>query len=300
MRSGAAAAVGAGLVAAALTGCTQHTAGPARPSPTATASPSASATPARVLAAGLVAGDCFTTRGKGYLDVQRVDCAQPHDGEVFGRARFETTEFPSADLPPEQELHSTAAVECADAFGQFAVDSWALPDTVRLVYAYPDRPGWHEWSSRQAACVLTDTNGPRTGSLREDPSRFTQDQLTFLETENGLDGVLRQTAQDKDLAQNPTWGRLLRQAAASTATSLEEWPWPAAAAPAVKALSARLREAEGHLTAAANMRSPEARKQETDAALDQLTHAPVGPVRAALGLTTEPRSTDVPAALGDT
>ncbi|WP_441247454.1 septum formation family protein [Kitasatospora sp. McL0602] len=217
MRGGVLAGIGVMLGGTVLTGTVFFGAGGSG-DPGGSARPAdRAAAPSTVRVGDLGLGACFTGTEPGYGAVRRVDCGQRHDGEVFGRARFSTADFPSNDLPAESELEGTAETECSAEFSRYAIDGRAVPLSVRVSYAYPDLLGWHRPAGREAVCVLTDSDGPRTGTLRQDPSRLTGQQRAYLDAENHVNGLLRELDLSGDTdedagATDPVWNAMLSSA----------------------------------------------------------------------------------------
>ncbi|MER5636160.1 septum formation family protein [Kitasatospora sp. NPDC002227] len=253
--------------------------------PVAAAAPTQAAT---LRAGDLAPGDCFTALGKdnGYREVRRVDCSLRHDGEVFARVPLSVSDFPERELPPVDDLTSTAETGCADAFDEYAIDGQAVPLSVQVDYAYPDQLAWHRPAERAAVCLFTDSEGPRTGSLRQDPAHLNPEQRAYLTAENGVNKVLRMKPEDDEPAEGQKlWNDLLLSSVEGTSQRLAACQWPPAAAPAVTALRAQLDQAAGHLRASGTATGSKARKAEAAKGLSLVTSAPVTAVRRALGLT---------------
>ncbi|MEU2649246.1 DUF4190 domain-containing protein [Streptomyces albidoflavus] len=110
-------------------------------------------------------GECFNApagelEGEAY-DVDKVDCARPHDGEVFGA-------FQLADgrtYPGEDRIDSLADRRCTaqvDAYAGRSVEE--LPADVFVFYYLPTPESW-ALGDREVSCLFGKDGGKLTGSL---------------------------------------------------------------------------------------------------------------------------------------
>ncbi|BFO14999.1 hypothetical protein SHKM778_13870 [Streptomyces sp. KM77-8] len=85
----------------------------------------------------LAKGDCFDSPGglEGWtVDVDRVPCARPHNGEVFA-----VVPLPDGRYPGEDGLTDIAEERCYDLRDAYVMDTWALPPRWRSTTC--SRPG---------------------------------------------------------------------------------------------------------------------------------------------------------------
>ncbi|MDO9398325.1 MAG: septum formation family protein [Herbiconiux sp.] len=111
----------------------------------------------------LKVGDCLNdSQDDGTVnDVPVVDCAEPHDSEVFAVFDAEAT---GDTMPGEDELTAQANNGCDAAFTEFI----GVPYT-DSAYSYasytPTLSSWYEEGGQAITCVAFDPAGPTTGSL---------------------------------------------------------------------------------------------------------------------------------------
>ncbi len=144
----AAVAVGAALV---LSACAWQPGGHATPTPSPT--PTIATTPIT----DLVAGDCYDAVEAS--SAEAIDCGMPHKYEVF--ASFVLTD----DAYPGDAMKSSSAQRCRTAFSAFVgveYDSSAL----NLRFIAPSKATW-AIGDREVLCVVFDPHGDTTGSLAE-------------------------------------------------------------------------------------------------------------------------------------
>jgi hypothetical protein len=112
----------------------------------------------------LVVGDCFDevdeSDGEPVDDVPQVDCAAPHDYEIYDSFDLEGDEYPGHD-----EANATADEGCLAAFEPFIgldYDSSAY-DFSHLV---PTAESWRSGGDREVLCLVFDPAGKTSGSLQ--------------------------------------------------------------------------------------------------------------------------------------
>lgn len=112
----------------------------------------------------IVVGDCLDDAGVAdeVTTLPIVDCADPHDSEVF--ARTESTE---AVYPGAEALEQTLIDFCrGDAFTAFVGIPFAESRYATRGY-FPTAQSWSN-GDRELLCTLIDESGERlTGSLRD-------------------------------------------------------------------------------------------------------------------------------------
>lgn len=111
----------------------------------------------------LVVGDCFDEwSGDTVYEVPVVDCATPHDWEVY--TDFEVPDTADGAFPGEDKVDVAADDGCLTAFETFLGASYA--DTVYdYSYLVPTADSWTESDDRLITCIITDPAGKTTGSL---------------------------------------------------------------------------------------------------------------------------------------
>lgn len=108
----------------------------------------------------LKAGDCLSQAdlaGEEVREVTALDCAEPHDAEVFA-----ARELPAGDYPGTDRLQAEAEEFCTPQFEQFV----GVPfGTSELLFSYlvPSEEGWAAGDRTTLCLVLTDEE--TTGSL---------------------------------------------------------------------------------------------------------------------------------------
>jgi predicted small secreted protein len=108
----------------------------------------------------ITVGDCFNeTNDEIVSDVPTIDCALPHDYEVY--AEFD---IDRANWPGDDEIFSLADEGCYDPFTSYV--GLALEDSV-LDYTYyvPTEDGWNDYDDHAVSCIIFDPAGQTTGSL---------------------------------------------------------------------------------------------------------------------------------------
>ena len=105
-------------------------------------------------------GDCFNeTSGEVVSDIPTIDCALPHDYEVYAEFNVDRAEWPGDD-----EIFTLADQGCYGPFESYVGVSF---DNSVLDYTYyvPTRDGWEDYEDRAVSCILFDPAGQTTGSL---------------------------------------------------------------------------------------------------------------------------------------
>lgn len=108
----------------------------------------------------LKVGDCINTSGAGEVEtVPVVDCAEPHDQEIFAATNLTGDTFPG-DTVVSDEL---------DAFcmGDVFTDFIGLPYADSIFYTsgfYPTAASW-ENGDRELLCTVGNENAQTTGTL---------------------------------------------------------------------------------------------------------------------------------------
>jgi hypothetical protein len=108
-------------------------------------------------------GDCLnvTTDADEVSSIPIVDCAEPHDQEVFDRFEVDGDSYPGDAAIEDQRV---AYCE-GDAFTAFVGVSYdeSIYATSGLT---PTQSSWDDQGDREVLCTIGDPNGQTTGSLK--------------------------------------------------------------------------------------------------------------------------------------
>ena len=110
----------------------------------------------------LAVGDCFDdTAGDEISDVPVVDCAEPHDNEVF-----HVFDVPDGDFPGEATLLQAAEVTCLPAFEDY-VGTTVASSRLEVFPITPTEASW-AGGDREIVCALYDGDlAELEGSMRD-------------------------------------------------------------------------------------------------------------------------------------
>jgi len=243
----------------------------------------------------LAKGDCFDS-GTGSLhgdayDVDEVPCTGAHHGEVFA-----VVTLPAGSFPGDDEVTDTADDKCYALQEDYAMDAWAVPETVDVYYLVPSKESW-TFGDREITCVFgnVDEKKSLTGSLRNDATTLDADQIAFLKSANALDRVLFEEPEDyaeDDLPANRKWAGEVSTALGDQAEALRARSWPAGSRKAVAALASDLEAARKEWTKAAAAKNVDAYYEHYDAGYEYIDGDTTVTAREALGLATTVPSYD--------
>lgn len=243
----------------------------------------------------LAKGDCFDS-GTGSLqgdayDVDEVPCTGAHHGEVFA-----VVTLPSGSFPGDDEVTDVADDKCYALQEDYAMDAWAVPDTVDVYYLVPSKESW-TFGDREITCVFgnVDEKKSLTGSLRNDATTLDKDQVAFLKSANALDRVLFEEPEDyaeDDLPANRRWAGDVGTALGEQAEALRARSWPAGSGKAVADLASDLEAARKEWAKAAAAKDVEAYYEHYDAGYEYIDGETTVTAREALGLATTVPSYD--------
>ncbi|WP_405857222.1 DUF4190 domain-containing protein [Streptomyces sp. NBC_00090] len=234
-------------------------------------------------------GQCFGDDGKleeYATDVEIVDCAKPHDGEVTGT--FKVTGHDK--WPGESTIDELAEKRCETINSAYALDTWAVPADVWLFYYMPSRESWR-LGDRTVTCAFASEKRSFSGSVRSDPATLTADQEHFLKTVNPIETVSYLEPEedpDEDFAANKAWAGEMLAAIDAARGGLKQHYWPGASTAPVAALGKELDAASklwGKLAGAADA---DAYWEAYDAAWDAVPEDLGAKARTGLGLTGTP------------
>jgi hypothetical protein len=88
-----------------------------------------------------------------------VDCAQPHEAEVFANLTMQSR----SEYPEPEELDEEIAPQCLDEFEHYA-PAFIDDQTIEINYIFPDSASWIV-GERNVTCLALHPSGKRTGSL---------------------------------------------------------------------------------------------------------------------------------------
>jgi hypothetical protein len=109
----------------------------------------------------IAVGDCLNeTAGDTVSEVPQVDCAAPHDYEVY--YDFELRGGDS--YPGEDQVQAEADTACQIAFDSFVGISYE-DSALDFTYYYPTEKSWTRSSDRLVSCIVADPGVKTVGSL---------------------------------------------------------------------------------------------------------------------------------------
>ncbi|MGV9938162.1 DUF4190 domain-containing protein [Streptomyces sp. NPDC003401] len=239
----------------------------------------------------LVKGDCFDVPGdsigEDVYDVDTVDCAGEHEGEVFGTVPLDGGSYPGDDF-----VAAEAEDGCHPLEAEYAMDTWTLTEEIDVYHLTPTRESW-KWGDRQIVCVFAHTDGRSalTGSLRSDGTTLTADQLVFLGAVNALDDALYEEPEEyaeEDLDANKAWAGEVAVTTGRQSGALDGHTWQAEARGPVAALVEEMGEAGEEWKAASTAADADTFYEHYDTAYEYVDGAATVTARKALGLATSP------------
>ena len=110
----------------------------------------------------LKVGDCLDEpAGEEITNVNRVDCSEPHDSELYATFDLAGDSYPGASVVEE------AAVDgCLDAFEPYVGREYAT-SRLEVWWLEPSRESWSD-GDREIACMLSEPGGVDfTGSMKD-------------------------------------------------------------------------------------------------------------------------------------
>ncbi|MFD3945073.1 DUF4190 domain-containing protein [Streptomyces sp. NPDC058579] len=243
-------------------------------------------------------GQCYNVDGKLEADtseVEVVDCAKPHEGEVTGG--FKLTGF--TKWPGETSIDDIATKRCGDIGNAYALDSWAFPEEIYDFYYMPSRDSWRVGDRTVTCAFAVDGGEPMKGSLRADKTTLDADQLHFLTTMNRIDDVLSKEPEadaDEDLAANKVWAGQVHGAITTASRGLKNHSWPAAATTDVDKLVKELEASAKQWDKLAKSADEDVFWEHYDRAYDDTFWDSESQARATLRLASTPSPSSAPEA----
>lgn len=112
----------------------------------------------------VVVGACVNVPdGETITEVETVDCAEPHDAEVFALPQFPAQE--GAAFPGPAELEEFANERCIADFESYVGTPYAEAEPLQIQPLVPSQESWERADDRAIVCLLTDETGAQlTGS----------------------------------------------------------------------------------------------------------------------------------------
>ncbi len=108
----------------------------------------------------LAVGDCINDAGLDEVtDVEVIDCAQPHDLEVFSEFTLEGDDFPGAD-----EVDTLATDGCFQAFPAFVGLTYE-ESVLDYTYFVPTQESWETGDDRLVSCLIGEPDVQTAGTL---------------------------------------------------------------------------------------------------------------------------------------
>ncbi|MEU4270122.1 DUF4190 domain-containing protein [Streptomyces sp. NPDC026092] len=246
-------------------------------------------------------GECYNVAGKleaETSEVDVVDCAKPHEGEVTGAFKL----IGYTKWPGESTVDDVATKRCGDIGNAYALDSWAFPEEVYDFYYMPSRDSW-KFGDRTVTCAfVVDGGEPMKGSLRADKTTLDADQLHFLTTMNRIDDILSKEPEadaDEDLAANKAWAGKVHGAITTASRGLKNHSWPAAATTDVDKLVKELETSAKQWDKLAKSADEDAFWEHYDRAYDGTFWDAEAQARATLKLASTPSPSSTPGAESD-
>ncbi|MFE7586071.1 DUF4190 domain-containing protein [Streptomyces gardneri] len=234
-------------------------------------------------------GQCFGDDGKlkDYAeDVEIVDCAKPHDGEVSGR--FKLTGYDK--WPGESEIEAVAEKRCETVNAAYALDTWAVPVNVWVYYYMPSSQSWR-LGDRTVICAFASEDGSFSGSVRSDATTLTADQEHFLKAVNPIEAAGNREPEDdpdEDFAANRQWSAEMLAAIDEARKGLKKHYWPGASTAPVAELGKELDAAMKQWRKLAGAADADAYWEAYETAWDTLPEDLGAKARKGLGLTDTP------------
>ncbi|MFF7473915.1 DUF4190 domain-containing protein [Streptomyces sp. NPDC008092] len=245
----------------------------------------------------LATGDCFDTpdgtlTGDLVSDVDVVDCAKAHDGEVFATYRLKGSDYPGDD-----SVGDSADRRCYALEDGYAMDGWAVPGDVDVYYFTPSEDSWG-YGDREVACVFGSTTEGKTltGSLRNDESVLDADQIAYLGAAHVLNTALGTVPEaeyvEDDLPGYRQWADRVTTALGKQTALLRAHDWAPDAKQPVHDLVADLDRAKAEWAKAAQATDADTYYAHYDKGSALLDPKRAVTARKALGLATTPPSYD--------
>ncbi|MCM2423832.1 DUF4190 domain-containing protein [Streptomyces sp. RKAG293] len=251
-------------------------------------------------AARLTVGECFTlqdgtlqkvepgetTYSRSASRTTTVPCTVEHDAEVAGTWHFDADS--DSRYPGDDQISTVAENKCDPLVDGYAMDTWALPDSVSAYYFLPSRSSWAV-GNRQIVCFLASDAAKLTRPLRADATVLSPDQVAYLKAVtklNATDAKAPDTEAVKDLVTCRDFAARMAEALHDESAQLTARTWPAKAKQPVADMLAEIKISAGAWEDAATASDATQFRTHVHRAEDHMAHPEAVQVRAALGLST--------------
>jgi hypothetical protein len=95
-------------------------------------------------------------------NVDTVDCAEPHDNEVYAVIQYTDSD----SWPGDTAMRDAALTSCLDAFEPFIGASYEVSKW-DIAALWPSEDSWNEADDREIICAVYDLSGAKaTGTAR--------------------------------------------------------------------------------------------------------------------------------------
>ncbi len=102
-------------------------------------------------------GDCLILPSEDQFDeVRRLDCSEPHDGEVFF-----VEDHPGSSYPSDDDFSTYVDAQCLPAFEAYTGSGFDGQEVLDIGWFAPTERSWGN-GDREVACYLTPIDGSRT------------------------------------------------------------------------------------------------------------------------------------------
>ncbi|MGW2376009.1 DUF4190 domain-containing protein [Kitasatospora sp. NPDC001683] len=232
-------------------------------------------------------GDCFEAldAAKSRTRVRPVSCTERHSGEVFAVVPVDDPSYPG---PYPLQRETTKA--CESQQNGYAMDTWAVPHSVRVHDYMPDERSW-DGSGHRIVCWFADDDGERTGSLRRDETNLTAEQISYLQVADRMESELAGAPRSMDLDADPTsvrpWADRLSGTVNAELMTLDSTTWSDRVRQPAADLKAELAQMLPALASLRTASDGTSAQQDVATACSHGARAQAVGIRAALGLAIE-------------
>ncbi|CAL9345522.1 hypothetical protein SUDANB106_00364 [Streptomyces sp. enrichment culture] len=233
----------------------------------------------------LSTGDCYNPNSEKIegeaLAIELVPCDEPHRGQVVGEFDIEE----KGEFPGDEAVTAIADERCPAEAGEFAPDTWALPEGVGLSYYTPTAESWAT-GDRAVSCTYTKESGEFTGSLKAGAKSLKPEQKTYLNGANAVYDALWMNQPEAENVEEDLEGYKAQADAVATALDAHLDGLRGIEGTETGKLRSRLEETAGHWKDAAKAGDAEAFYVAYDPAFTGLDPNDTVAARKELGLAT--------------
>jgi hypothetical protein len=102
-------------------------------------------------------GDCLILPSADqFEEVRRLECTEPHDGEVFF-----VEEHPGSEFPSDDDFSTYVEEQCLPSFADYTGSAYDDQDVLDVGWFTPTQGSWDN-GDREVVCYLTPVDGSRT------------------------------------------------------------------------------------------------------------------------------------------